>query len=373
MTDSTPGWQADPTGKHDHRYWDGSQWTDNVSDAGVAGMDPYAADADATVADADADAPAALDTPAAPEPPAPVEPTVVDAAPPAPDPTAAWPAAPIAPGSPTPPPPYVPSGPVSSGGGGSKRGLLVGGGILAAIAIAVIAFLALGGDDDETSDVRAQLASALRRDTDLSDRDAECVADFFVDDLGEDAFEGVDFNAADPPEELQSAFVESGIKAVEECDLDASAFGTDGTDTTGTTKGPSDGGDGSYGSNAELDALYDDCADGDFAACDALYQDSPAGSEYEEFADTCGERNEPSGFCVDLYESGGDADGGELPDDYAELLEQSLGITQEQAECLTDQITRAIEDGDATPEDAAAGIMDYLSECDISLEEIGSN
>ena len=43
MTDSTPGWQPDPSGKHDHRYWDGSQWTDNVSDGGVASTDPYVA------------------------------------------------------------------------------------------------------------------------------------------------------------------------------------------------------------------------------------------------------------------------------------------------------------------------------------------
>ena len=35
MSDNAAGWQPDPTGKHDHRYWDGTQWTDNVADAGV--------------------------------------------------------------------------------------------------------------------------------------------------------------------------------------------------------------------------------------------------------------------------------------------------------------------------------------------------
>ena len=34
------GWQADPTGRHEHRYWDGARWTDQVSDAGVASTDP---------------------------------------------------------------------------------------------------------------------------------------------------------------------------------------------------------------------------------------------------------------------------------------------------------------------------------------------
>ncbi len=36
MSDNAAGWQPDPTGKHDHRYWDGTGWTDNVADAGVA-------------------------------------------------------------------------------------------------------------------------------------------------------------------------------------------------------------------------------------------------------------------------------------------------------------------------------------------------
>jgi hypothetical protein len=28
----TPQWAADPTAKHDYRYWDGSEWTEHVSD-----------------------------------------------------------------------------------------------------------------------------------------------------------------------------------------------------------------------------------------------------------------------------------------------------------------------------------------------------
>ena len=29
------GWWPDPLGRHQHRYWDGNQWTTNVSDAGI--------------------------------------------------------------------------------------------------------------------------------------------------------------------------------------------------------------------------------------------------------------------------------------------------------------------------------------------------
>ena len=38
---SQPGeWRPDPSGRHQHRYWDGEGWTEHVSDEGVAGVDP---------------------------------------------------------------------------------------------------------------------------------------------------------------------------------------------------------------------------------------------------------------------------------------------------------------------------------------------
>lgn len=33
-------WYPDPHGRHQHRYWDGSAWTDRVADDGQAGTDP---------------------------------------------------------------------------------------------------------------------------------------------------------------------------------------------------------------------------------------------------------------------------------------------------------------------------------------------
>ena len=33
-------WLADPCGRHELRYWDGTRWTDHVSDRGVQGTDP---------------------------------------------------------------------------------------------------------------------------------------------------------------------------------------------------------------------------------------------------------------------------------------------------------------------------------------------
>ena len=34
-----PGWLADPTKRHQYRYWDGSTWTEHVADNGVQGVD----------------------------------------------------------------------------------------------------------------------------------------------------------------------------------------------------------------------------------------------------------------------------------------------------------------------------------------------
>jgi Protein of unknown function (DUF2510) len=37
------GWKADPTGRHQFRYWDGFQWTENVADAGQQSRDSVSA------------------------------------------------------------------------------------------------------------------------------------------------------------------------------------------------------------------------------------------------------------------------------------------------------------------------------------------
>jgi hypothetical protein len=269
---------------------------------------------------------------------------------------------------------------VSSGDGGSKKGLLIGGAILAAVAIAVVAFLALGGDDED--DVRTQLASTLERETDLSGSDAECVADFFVDELGEDAFEGVDFDAADAPDELEEAFVDAGPRAIEECDIDVSALG--GVDDGGTdaTDGTDEGDDG--GSEEDLATLEDDCSNGDFAACDSLYFAADVGSDLEEFGSTCGGTADAQEGQCELTNGGEDSpgDGGitdspALPDDFSDILadtyEESFNLSREKAECLADKLADAIEDGTIDQEQVMTDFFDYLEDCDISMEEIGAN
>jgi hypothetical protein len=33
-------WGPDPSGRHQHRYWDGTRWSDQVADGGVMSSDP---------------------------------------------------------------------------------------------------------------------------------------------------------------------------------------------------------------------------------------------------------------------------------------------------------------------------------------------
>lgn len=56
----------------------------------------------------------------------------------------------------------------------------------------------------------------------------------------------------------------------------------------------------SYGDDAYLDGLWDACEAGDWAACDALYSESPLGSEYEAFGETCGFLTDGIEWCVDV-------------------------------------------------------------------------
>ena len=34
------GWMTDPLGRHELRFWDGTRWTDHVSDGGATSSDP---------------------------------------------------------------------------------------------------------------------------------------------------------------------------------------------------------------------------------------------------------------------------------------------------------------------------------------------
>ena len=57
-----------------------------------------------------------------------------------------------------------------------------------------------------------------------------------------------------------------------------------------------------------LDALQEACANGDWSACDELYLDSPWGSDYEEFGDTCGGLSTTGNYCRNEFGDGVEPD-----------------------------------------------------------------
>jgi hypothetical protein len=82
-----------------------------------------------------------------------------------------------------------------------------------------------------------------------------------------------------------------------------SGCGSDGSRSDATTAEPppiavttiTGVGPWEYGDDSVLDSLWRSCDAGDSEACDELYLSSAAGSEYEQFGDTCGYRSDGGG------------------------------------------------------------------------------
>ncbi len=188
---STPaGWYPDPTGRHQHRYFDGDDWTDSVADGQAVSSDPVKGGGPAA-GGAGAGATQVISVPPQ-QPPAPGQST---------PPTQGTPAASLPPTHPTPAagvaggaPPGAPLGnyagpPGGPGPGGkSKTGLIIGI-VVVLIAVAVgVVLLTQGGDDDggETASEPSEDAS----DDPEEEEDPE-LTDLF-DPMGEGAVDDAD-------------------------------------------------------------------------------------------------------------------------------------------------------------------------------------
>jgi Protein of unknown function (DUF2510) len=140
MNAPAPGWHPDPTARPEYRYWDGSRWTDDVSDGGVTSVDPATPGQAAGFPSGDATAPYSP-TPT----PSPSDPYG--------GPSGGFPpyGAGPGPGPGTGPGMQpMPGQPVKKG---PSTGLLVGIGLVVVALIAGLAFvLTSGGDDDNDGD-----------------------------------------------------------------------------------------------------------------------------------------------------------------------------------------------------------------------------
>ncbi len=139
----------------------------------------------------------------------------------------------------------------------------------------------------------------------FSERGASCYVNGLVEAFGVDRIAGI-ATATDMPSDVS----DKAAQLLIECNVFGDLPGSGGTgNTTGTTFGdyrdladPRDQVDGpyDYGDDPTLDALWDDCAGGSGDACDSLFFDSPIGSMYEAFGNTCGNRPELDYDCSTL-------------------------------------------------------------------------
>ncbi len=154
--------------------------------------------------------------------------------------------------------------------------------LLGALAALTLLITACGSDED---DFRKQLTDL---DPSITDETVDCILSE-LDARGLNVSDISDESVGDGP------IPQGGQEALATCLFDdtvADSGSSGSSDSSGT------GGADTYGSDPTLDALWDACEGGDGAACDDLYFQSPIGSDYEAFGDTCGRRfAESPGFC----------------------------------------------------------------------------
>ncbi len=137
----------------------------------------------------------------------------------------------------------------------------------------VIFDCAFASVSEDLGDVGTELQDALG-DLDLSDLDID------PDNLEESLEQGL----GDLGEQLGEELGDGPLPVGDPVDCAAASL-----------DGPCD-----YGDDAALDALWDACEGGAGEACDDLFFDSPLGSRYEQFGNTCGDRGVEIS-CAEVY------------------------------------------------------------------------
>jgi hypothetical protein len=151
---------------------------------------------------------------------------------------------------------------------------------------AVAVALAAGGACSSQSFDRAKAVDGVlaRFNGRLTRSQAECYVDRVADQLGAAAL------GSDAPTPEQ-------VPRLTRIRIDCVGVASLGTSPTRTGE-PDRGGGGTSprrpGDDPALDALYHACADGSGGACDRLFDQAPLGSEYEDFALSCGGRSSGS-------------------------------------------------------------------------------
>jgi hypothetical protein len=187
--------------------------------------------------------------------------------------------APLAGLPPVPPPPDEPASPASASGGSGrgKKGLLIGVAAALVVAALVVALDASGGDGDDDGTEAAASASTTTTEPSTTSYTYRTTT----------TTPGAATTTPTVPTTTTTPTATTAPRATA-TPLPRS--------TTTTARSPQ-----TFGDDPQLDALYASCDRGDMTACDALYRQAPRGSDYQDFGDTCGGRNDPGSFCTEIY------------------------------------------------------------------------
>ena len=138
------------------------------------------------------------------------------------------------------------------------------------------------GSDAFTSALGGNLELGTGNVIDLDATEVRCVSQYLVDTVD------------DPARVIAIGDTEADVTAMR----NAMEFCFDEADAA-YVRGDAGAGPQAYGDDARLDALYDECTDGDERTCDLLWVYSTEGSEYSELAFDCAGRGATvSGLCT---------------------------------------------------------------------------
>lgn len=148
-----------------------------------------------------------------------------------------------------------------------------------------------------TFDRAATVDEIVRSSNGTVDRgQAECFVNRVADEVG---IEALAVNTSKTPtqiERLTSIQIDClGLGNLGSVPLLQAPRGTRGPSDTSSRREPKRPGD-----DPQLDLLYAACQRGSGSSCDRLFDEAPVGSEYEEFASTCGGRTREL-RCADKY------------------------------------------------------------------------
>ncbi len=207
-------------------------------------------------------------------------------------------------------PPFDPS--LAAGAAaGSRKGVMIAAGVLVALAVVAVGLLLTGDDDDdgERNRIRRGIAGAINEDSDLTAKQANCIADAIIDKIGTTRLKDVDFSADEPPADMAADITSAAMGSLARCGIDLAEMMGD--------LGNVSGGDNPFGGDVNL----------------------------------------PPGFDEQL----------------AEIYENGMGLPRAKARCLAEKILAAINSGDLSEEEAMSEFFAYFAACNIDMNEFGQN